>query len=76
MNLEVGADLETGGSAHTIAYDLFTQRPEGAEQLMAVLSDTGIPQHERTDPWYVKRANGSVEILATLPGMAPTPIDL
>ena len=33
-----------GGSAHTNAYDFFTQRPEHTEQLMAVLSDMGIPR--------------------------------
>jgi catalase len=33
-----------GGSAHTTAYDFFTQNPEGAEQLMTVLSDMGIPR--------------------------------
>jgi catalase len=34
----------TGGSAHTIAYDFFTQHPEGAAQLMYALSDLGIPR--------------------------------
>jgi catalase len=52
LNSEVGADLETGGSAHITAYDFFTQRPEGAEQLMTVLSDMGIPRYERIGPWY------------------------
>ena len=37
----------SGGSAHTTAYDFFTQRPEGAFQLMNVLSDTGIPRDVR-----------------------------
>lgn len=37
----------TGGTAHTNAYDFFTQRPEGAFQLMNVLSDLGIPRDVR-----------------------------
>jgi catalase len=37
-------NFTTGGSAHTTAYDFFTQNPEGAEQLMTVLSDMGIPR--------------------------------
>lgn len=37
----------TGGSAHTTAYDFFTQHPEGALQLMNALSDLGIPRDIR-----------------------------
>ena len=36
-----------GGSAHTTAYDFFTQHPEGTFQLMTVLSDLGIPRDIR-----------------------------
>ena len=36
-----------GGSAHTTAYDFFTQHPEGTFQLMNVLSDLGIPRDIR-----------------------------
>ena len=36
-----------GGSAHTTAYDFFAQHPEGAFQLMTVLSDLGIPRDIR-----------------------------
>ena len=48
LDLEANADLIKGGSAHTTAYDFFTQRPEGAEQLMSVLSDLGIPRYAKT----------------------------
>ena len=36
-----------GGSAHTTAYDFFTQHTEGTFQLMNVLSDLGIPRDVR-----------------------------
>ena len=41
------ADVSLGGSAHTTAYDFFAQHPEGAFQLMTVLSDLGIPRDIR-----------------------------
>lgn len=37
----------TGGTAHTTAYDFFTQHPEGTFQLLNVLSDLGIPRDQR-----------------------------
>lgn len=40
-------DILAGGSAHTTAYDFFTQHPEGTFQLMNVLSDLGIPRDIR-----------------------------
>ncbi len=39
--------VSTGASAHTTAYDFFTQHPEGTFQLMSVLSDLGIPRDVR-----------------------------
>ncbi|CZR62707.1 related to Catalase [Phialocephala subalpina] len=47
VKAEPDKGFPTGGSAHTTAYDFFTQNPEGAEQLMAVLSDMGIPRDTR-----------------------------
>ena len=35
------------GTAHPTAYDFFNLRPEGAMQLMMVLSDLGIPRDIR-----------------------------
>ncbi len=35
------------GTAHSTAYDFFTQRPEGTFQVMNVLSDLGIPRDSR-----------------------------
>ena len=37
----------SGGTAHTTAYDFFTQRPEGAYQLINGLSDFRIPRDVR-----------------------------
>ena len=39
--------MGTDGSAHTTAYDFFTQHTEGTLQLMTVLSDLGIPRDIR-----------------------------
>ena len=39
--------MRIGGSAHTTAYDFFTQHTEGTLQLMNVLSDLGIPRDIR-----------------------------
>ncbi|KAG0645098.1 Catalase B [Hyphodiscus hymeniophilus] len=47
VKAEPDKGFPTGGSAHTTAYDFFTQNPEGAEQLMSVLSDLGIPRDTR-----------------------------
>lgn len=47
MKYEADKGFPTGGSAHTTAYDFFTQHPEGAFQLMNVLSDLGIPRDVR-----------------------------
>ncbi|KAJ9605449.1 hypothetical protein H2200_010106 [Cladophialophora chaetospira] len=44
---EADKGFPTGGSAHTTAYDFFTQHPEGAYQLMNVLTDIGIPRDIR-----------------------------
>ena len=44
---EVDKGFPTGGSAHTTAYDFFSQYPEGVLQLMNVLSDLGIPRDVR-----------------------------
>jgi catalase len=41
---EVNLGYPTGGTAHTTAYDFFTQHPECAFQLLNVLSDLGIPR--------------------------------
>ena len=47
VKFEADKGFPTGGSAHTTAYDFFTQHPEGALQLMSVLSDLGIPRDIR-----------------------------
>ena len=47
VKFEQDKGFPTGGSAHTTAYDFFTQHPEGAFQLMNVLSDLGIPRDVR-----------------------------
>ena len=47
VKFEVDKGFPTGGSAHTTAYDFFTQHPEGSFQLMNVLSDLGIPRDVR-----------------------------
>lgn len=47
VKYEVDKGFPTGGSAHTTAYDFFNQHPEGAFQLMTVLSDLGIPRDIR-----------------------------
>ncbi len=47
IQILAGIDIWTGGSTHTTACDFFTQNPEGAEQLMAVLSDMGIPRYAK-----------------------------
>jgi catalase len=47
VKYEADKGFPTGGSAHTTAYDFFTQHPEGAFQLMNVLSDLGIPRDVR-----------------------------
>jgi catalase len=47
VKFEQDKGFPTGGSAHTTAYDFFTQHPEGAFQLMNALSDLGIPRDIR-----------------------------
>jgi catalase len=47
VKAEPSSGFPTGGSAHTTAYDFFNQHPEGAMQLMTVLSDLGIPRDAR-----------------------------
>ena len=47
VKFEVDKGFPTGGTAHTTAYDFFDQHPEGAFQLMNVLSDLGIPRDVR-----------------------------
>ncbi|KAF2727056.1 heme-dependent catalase, partial [Polyplosphaeria fusca] len=47
VKFEPDKGFPTGGSAHDTAYDFFTRRPEGAFQLMNVLSDLGIPRDVR-----------------------------
>jgi catalase len=47
VKAEPDKGFPTGGSAHTTAYDFFTQHPEGSFQLMNVLSDLGIPRDVR-----------------------------
>lgn len=47
VKYEVDKGFPTGGTAHTTAYDFFNQHPEGAFQLMNVLSDLGIPRDIR-----------------------------
>ena len=47
VKFESDKGFPTGGSAHTTAYDFFTQHPEGAAQQMYVLSDLGIPRDIR-----------------------------
>ncbi|KAI9711557.1 MAG: hypothetical protein M1820_002122 [Bogoriella megaspora] len=47
VKFEADKGFPTGGSAHTTAYDFFTQHPEGTFQLMNVLSDLGIPRDIR-----------------------------
>lgn len=44
---EPNTGFPSDGSAHTTAYDFFNQHPEGAEQLMSVLSRLGIPRDVR-----------------------------
>lgn len=44
---EPNTGFPTDGSAHTTAYDFFNLHPEGAEQLMSVLSRLGIPRDVR-----------------------------
>ena len=47
VKFEPDKGFPTGGSAHTTAYDFFAKHPEGAAQLMYVLSDLGIPRDVR-----------------------------
>ncbi|KAI9821460.1 MAG: hypothetical protein M1832_003306 [Thelocarpon impressellum] len=47
VKAEPDKGFPTGGTAHTTAFDFFNQRPEGAFQLMNVLSDLGIPRDVR-----------------------------
>ncbi|OAP62030.1 hypothetical protein AYL99_04233 [Fonsecaea erecta] len=47
VKFESDKGFPTGGSAHTTAYDFFAQHPEGAAQLMYVLSDLGLPRDVR-----------------------------
>ncbi len=47
VKYEANKGFPTGGTAHPTAYDFFTQHPEGAFQLMNVLSDLGIPRDVR-----------------------------
>lgn len=47
VKFEVDKGFPTGGTAHRTAYDFFNQHPEGAFQLMNVLSDLGIPRDIR-----------------------------
>jgi catalase len=47
VKFESDKGFPTGGSAHTTAYSFFTEHPEGAFQLMNVLSDLGIPRDIR-----------------------------
>ena len=47
VKFEPDKGFPTGGSAHTTAYDFFTQHPEGAAQQMYVISDLGIPRDVR-----------------------------
>ncbi len=47
VEYEANKGFPTGGTAHPTAYDFFTQHPEGAFQLMNVLSDLGIPRDVR-----------------------------
>jgi catalase len=47
VKAEVNKGFPTAGSAHATAYDFFSQHPEGAFQLMNVLSDLGIPRDPR-----------------------------
>ena len=47
VKYEANKEFPTGGTAHPTAYDFFTQHPEGAFQLMNVLSDLGIPRDVR-----------------------------
>ena len=42
VKFEVNKGFPTGGTAHPTAYDFFDQHPEGAFQLMNVLSDLGM----------------------------------
>lgn len=47
VKYEANKGFPIGGTAHPTAYDFFTQHPEGAFQLMNVLSDLGIPRDVR-----------------------------
>lgn len=47
---EVNKGFPTDGTAHATAYDFFNLHPEGAFQLMMVLSDLGIPR----DPTHMR----------------------
>ena len=47
IKYEANKGFPIGGTAHPTAYDFFTQHPEGAFQLMNVLSDLGIPRDVR-----------------------------
>ena len=47
VKYEPDKGFPTTGSAHDTAYSFFAQRPEGAFQLMNVLSDLGIPRDVR-----------------------------
>ncbi|KAK0833900.1 hypothetical protein LTR73_001663 [Friedmanniomyces endolithicus] len=47
VKFEVDKGFPTGGTAHPTAYDFFDHHPEGAFQLMNVLSDLGIPRDVR-----------------------------
>jgi catalase len=47
VKAEPNTGFPTGGTAHTTAYDFFTQHPESAFQLTNVLSDLGIPRDVR-----------------------------
>ncbi|KAK5170276.1 uncharacterized protein LTR77_004863 [Saxophila tyrrhenica] len=47
VKYEADKGFPTGGTAHRTAYDFFGQHPEGAFQLMNVLSDLGIPRDVR-----------------------------